>query len=197
MVKGGFGASVTPVSQFYFQQAFANTIQGHWKKITDGYGKMVLGYFGKTPARPDDEVVRLASEQLGLPPTVEDVHDINDRNPELGVAYNKSLLHDANIPQTDENIFIAATCGAKGIAFLQGDCSTGIRYKADIAVEIKATPRAEVVAAYHEAHKHDIHQEEVNHRLKDLFSKLPPAAPVALFRGIKSDLDGRQLYCFC
>jgi pyruvate carboxylase subunit B len=178
VVKGGFGASVTPVSQFYFQQAFANTLQGHWKKITDGYGKMVLGYFGKTPARPDDEVVRLASEQLGLPPTVEDVHDINDRNPELGVAYNKSLLQKANIPQTDENIFIAATCGAKGIAFLQGDCSTGIRYKADIAVEIKATPRAEVVAAYHEAHKHDIHQEEVNHRLEELFSKLPPTALV-------------------
>ena len=177
VVKGGFGASVTPVSQFYFQQAFANTIQGHWKKITDGYGKMVLGYFGKTPALPDAEVVRLASEQLGLAPTVEDVHDINDRNPELGVAYNRSLLQKANIPQTDENIFIAATCGAKGIAFLQGDCSTGIRYKADIAVEIKATPRAEVVAAYHEAHKHDIHQKEVNHRLEELFSKLPSAAP--------------------
>ena len=177
VVKGGFGASVTPVSQFYFQQAFANTIQGHWKKITDGYGKMVLGYFGKTPARPDEEVVRLASEQLGLAPTVEDVHDINDRNPELGVEYNKSLLQQANIPQTDENIFIAATCGAKGIAFLQGDCTTGIRYKADIAVEIKATPRAEVVAAYHEAHKHDIHQKEVNHRLEDLFSKLPTTTP--------------------
>ena len=178
VVKGGFGASVTPVSQFYFQQAFANTIQGHWKKITEGYGKMVLGYFGKTPATPDEEVVRLASEQLGLPPTVEDVHDINDRNPELGVVYNKLLLQNAHIPQTDENIFIAATCGAKGIAFLQGDCSTGIRYKADIAVEIKATPRAEVVAAYHEAHKHDIHQKEVNHRLEELFSKLPPATAV-------------------
>jgi len=140
---------------------------------------MVLGYFGQTPARPDEEVVRLASEQLGLAPTLEDVHDINDRNPELGVAYNKSLLQKANLPQTDENIFIAATCGAKGIAFLQGDCSTGIRYKADIAVEIKATPRAEVIAAYHEAHKHDVHQEEVNHRLSDLFSKLPSAATPA------------------
>ncbi len=44
--KGGFGTSVTPVSQFYFQQAFANVMQGKWKKITPGYGKMVLGYFG-------------------------------------------------------------------------------------------------------------------------------------------------------
>ena len=34
VAKGGFGSSVTPVSQFYFQQAFANTVQGKWKKIT-------------------------------------------------------------------------------------------------------------------------------------------------------------------
>ena len=178
VVKGGYGSSVTPVSQFYIQQAFANTIQGPWKKITEGYGKMVLGYFGHTPARPDHDVVRLASQQLGLEPTIEDVHDINDRNPELGIAYNITLLQKAGLPQTEENIFIAATCGDKGIAFLQGDCSTGIRYKADIAVEIKAKTREEVVAAYHEAHKHDIHQEEVNKRLVDLFSKPVPAAEI-------------------
>ena len=183
VVKGGFGSSVTPVSQFYVQQAFANTIQGHWKKITDGYGKMVLGYFGQTPARPDEEVIRLASEQLGLEPTTEDVHDINDRNPELGIVYNKALLEKANLPQTEENIFIAATCGAKGIAFLKGECTNGIRYKADIAVEIKAKPKEEVVAAYHEAHKHDIHPEEVNKRLVDLFSKQAVKEPASSTSG--------------
>ncbi|MBR5151244.1 MAG: hypothetical protein IKW71_00205, partial [Elusimicrobiaceae bacterium] len=40
---GGFGTSVTPVSQFYFQQAYSNVMAGAWKKITPGYGKMVLG----------------------------------------------------------------------------------------------------------------------------------------------------------
>ena len=45
VARGGFGTSVTPVSQFYFQQAYANVTQGPWKKITDGYGKMILGYF--------------------------------------------------------------------------------------------------------------------------------------------------------
>uniref|UniRef100_Q3ASA1 Oxaloacetate decarboxylase, alpha subunit n=1 Tax=Chlorobium chlorochromatii (strain CaD3) TaxID=340177 RepID=Q3ASA1_CHLCH len=181
VAKGGFGASVTPVSQFYFQQAFANTVQGAWKKITDGYGKMVLGYFGHTPSEPDEEVVRIASEQLGLPPTKEDVHDINDRNPELGVAYNRALLEKEGLPTTEENIFIAATCGVKGIDFLKGNCSNGIRYKADVDLEIKAKPKEEVVAAYHEAHKHDVHQTEVNHRLTELFSKTAPAAaaPVA------------------
>ena len=42
VARGGFGTSVTPVSQFYFQQAFANVAQGKWKKITDSYGKMIL-----------------------------------------------------------------------------------------------------------------------------------------------------------
>jgi pyruvate carboxylase subunit B len=129
---------VTPVSQFYFQQAFANTVQGPWKKIVDGYGKMVLGYFGKTPAAPDPEVVALAAEQLGLEPTVQDVHDINDRNPDLGVEHNRKLLEEAGLEVTDENIFIAATCGAKGIGFLKGDKPMGIRYKADVEAEEKA-----------------------------------------------------------
>lgn len=143
VAKGGFGSSVTPVSQFYFQQAFANTVQGQWKKITDSYGKMVLGYFGRTPAEPDPEVVRLASEQLGLQPTTEDVHDINDRNPELGIAYNRQLLEKAGLPVTEENIFISATCGAKGISFLKGDKPLGIRFKADVEAEAaaKAAPK--------------------------------------------------------
>ena len=138
VAKGGFGSSVTPVSQFYFQQAFANTVQGKWKKITESYGKMVLGYFGKTPAVPDPEIVKLASEQLALEPTTEDVHDINDRNPELGVEYNKKILEKEGLPATDENIFISATCGAKGIAFLKGDAPLGIRYKKDVEAAASA-----------------------------------------------------------
>lgn len=128
VAKGGFGTSVTPVSQFYFQQAFTNVMQGKWKKITDGYGKMVLGYFGRTPAAPDPEIVKLASEQLGLAPTTEDVHAINDRNPKLGVAAQKAKLEAAGLPATDENIFIAATCEDKGIEFLKGNKPMGIRY---------------------------------------------------------------------
>jgi len=146
VAKGGFGSSVTPVSQFYFQQAFANTVQGKWKKITDSYGKMVLGYFGHTPAEPDPEIVRLASEQLGMDPTTEDVHDINDRNPELGIDYNRQLLEKEGLSVTDENIFIAATCGAKGIAFLKGDAQLGIRYKADVEAEAAAKSAPKAVA---------------------------------------------------
>ncbi len=129
VAKGGFGTSVTPVSQFYFQQAFSNVMQGPWKKITTGYGNMVLGYFGRTPSEPDPEVVKIASEQLGKAPTTEDVHDINDRNPELGVKAATAKLEAAGLPATDENVFITATCGDKGVDFLKGNKPLGIRYK--------------------------------------------------------------------
>jgi pyruvate carboxylase subunit B len=50
--RGGYGTSVTPVSQFYWQQAYANVMFGPWKQIAPGYGKMVLGYFGEPRSPP-------------------------------------------------------------------------------------------------------------------------------------------------
>ena len=126
--KGGFGTSVTPVSQFYFQQAFNNVMQGNWKKIADGYGKMVLGYFGKTPSVPDAEIVKIASEQLGLQPTTELAMDIDDKNPKKGRKAAEQSLKDAGIDDlSDENVFIAAACKEKGIQFLKGEAKLGIR----------------------------------------------------------------------
>ncbi len=134
VAKGGFGTSVTPVSQFYFQQAFRNAVQGKnpdgsWKMDPNGYGKMVLGYFGKTPVAPDPQLVKWASEQLGLEPTDKAVVELNDANPKLGIAYNTELLKENGLEVTEENIFIAAACGEKGINFLKGDRPMGIRYK--------------------------------------------------------------------
>jgi pyruvate carboxylase subunit B len=127
VAKGGFGTSVTPVSQFYFQQAFNNVMFGPWKKIAEGYGKMVLGYFGKTPTAPDSEVVRIAKEQLGLEPTTESPLAINDRNPKKGIAAARKTLEDSGLPLTDENLFIASSCAEKGIMFLKGEAKSGVR----------------------------------------------------------------------
>ena len=134
--KGGFGTSVTPVSQFYFQQAFNNVMQGAWKKIADGYGKMVLGYFGKTPSAPDAEIVKIASEQLGLQPTTELAMDIDDKNPKKGRKAAEQALKDAGINDlSDENVFIAAACKEKGIQFLKGEAKLGIRKNAGETVK--------------------------------------------------------------
>ena len=132
VIKGGFGTSVTPVSQFYFQQAFNNTMFGPWKKIAEGYGKMVLGYFGKTPLAPDAEIVKIAAEQMGLEPTTRRVADINDEDPKLGVKAAKKMLSDNGITDhCDENVFIAAACLDKGIQFLKGEAKTNVRKKAE------------------------------------------------------------------
>ncbi|MEA1983870.1 MAG: biotin/lipoyl-containing protein [Campylobacterota bacterium] len=125
--KGGYGTSVTPVSQFYFQQALNNVMQGPWKAIAPGYGKMVLGYFGKTPVAPDPEIVKIASEKLGLEPTTEKALDLADADPAKSLQHAIDELKEAGIEITEENIFIAAACQEKGIAFLQGKGELNVR----------------------------------------------------------------------
>jgi len=129
--KGGYGTSVTPVSQFYWQQAYANVMFGPWKQIAPGYGRMVLGYFGKTPVEPDPEIVALASEKLKLEPTKENPLDIADRDDKKKVSVWKERLEKENIEATDENIFIAAACDEKGIAFLKGESPLNVRKNSD------------------------------------------------------------------
>ena len=125
--KGGYGTSVTPVSQFYFQQALNNVMQGPWKAIAPGYGKMVLGYFGKTPVAPDPEIVKIASEKLGLEPTTEKVLDLTSADETKSLQHAIDQLKAEDIEITEENIFIAAACQDKGIAFLKGEGELNIR----------------------------------------------------------------------
>jgi len=125
--KGGYGTSVTPVSQFYWQQAYANVMFGKWKQIAPGYGQMVLGYFGKTPVEPDAEIVALAAEKLKLEPTKENPLDIADAKEEKSIAHWTKVLEDEGLDTSEENIFIAASCDQKGIAFLKGESPLMVR----------------------------------------------------------------------
>jgi pyruvate carboxylase subunit B len=129
IARGGFGAAVTPMSQFYFQQAYANTMLGAWKKIAEGYGNMVLGYYGKTPVPPDPEIVKLASSQLGKPVFVGDPV----ANLEPGIPKAKVLLAEADLPMTDENIFIvgafATKGGNRGLDYLKGSFKVNVPKK--------------------------------------------------------------------
>lgn len=133
--RGGYGTSVTPVSQFYFQQALNNVMQGPWNAIAPGYGKMVLGYFGKTPVAPDPEIVRIASEKLKLEPTTENAIDLADKDETKSLGYWKKKLEHIGIATTEENIFIAAACQEKGLAFLKGDAVVNVRKKSDMPTE--------------------------------------------------------------
>ena len=127
VVKGGFGTSVTPVSQFYWQQAYANVMFGPWKQIAPGYGRMVLGYFGKTPVEADPEIIKLASEKLKLEPTKRNPLDIADEDPKKKIDVWRQRLEIEGIEATEENIFIAAACDEKGITFLKGNAPLNVR----------------------------------------------------------------------
>ncbi len=125
--RGGFGTSVTPVSQFYFQQAYNNVMLGPWKKIAQGYGLMVLGYYGRPPVDPDPEVVRLAADQLEREPCRVTPLELNDADEDKGVNAARAILEQEGLPVSDENIFIVATCKEKGVAFLKGDVQPRLR----------------------------------------------------------------------
>jgi pyruvate carboxylase subunit B len=127
--KGGYGTSVTPVSQFYFQQAFNNVMFEPWSKISEGYGKMVLGYYGKTPVEPDAKIKELVSRELKLEPTTIDPRKTADKDDKKSLAYCEYLLKDNDLEITDENRFIVAACDMKGITFLNGDAKVNIRTK--------------------------------------------------------------------
>ena len=131
--RSGFGTSVTPVSQFYAQQSFLNTVNEPYTVLEPRYAKMLLGYFGKTPCEPDPELVKIAEEKTGLKPTTEKVVDLNEKDPEKGVKAAEERLKAVGLPITDENVFIAAACKDgredKGIDFLLGKGQVSVNKK--------------------------------------------------------------------
>jgi len=139
VAKGGYGTSVTPVSQFYFQQALNNVMQGPWKAIAPGYGKMVLGYFGKTPVAPDPEIVKIASEKLKLEPTTEKALDLADADETKSLQHAIDKLKENELEITEENIFIAAACQEKGITFLKGDGELNVRKISEMKKETEGS----------------------------------------------------------
>jgi pyruvate carboxylase subunit B len=95
---------------------------------------MVLGYFGKTPVPPDPGIVAIAQQQLELPPTTRTVLEINDADPRKSLDFYRQMLRGRGLPETEENIFIVAACGDKGLLFLEGKATLGVR-KQEKAVE--------------------------------------------------------------
>jgi pyruvate carboxylase subunit B len=117
---GGAWTSVTPGSQQYWLQAFNNVLLGRWKKINDGYGKAVLGYFGRPPLEPDPEVVKIAADQLGKPPFDGDPLEAAPDS----LAQAEEALKERNLPVTEENTFLVAAAIVPGKNM---DLNEGIR----------------------------------------------------------------------
>ena len=131
----GAWTSVTPGSQQYWLQAFNNVMYGRWKKIEKGYGRSVLGYFGKTPLPPDEEVVKIASEQLGMEPFDGDPLEAAPNN--IGKA--QEALKERDLEVNDENTFLVLSAmtpekkieANEGIRFLTGKGRLDLPLKED------------------------------------------------------------------
>jgi pyruvate carboxylase subunit B len=102
---GGAWTSVTPGSQQYWLQAFNNVLLGRWEKMNDGFGKSVLGYFGRPPLPPDPEVVKIAAEQLEKPPFTGDPLEAAPDS----LAPAKAALEERGLPVTEERVFLVAS----------------------------------------------------------------------------------------
>jgi pyruvate carboxylase subunit B len=142
---GGAWTSVTPGSQQYWLQAFNNVMYGRWKKIDPGYGRAVLGYFGKTPLPSDPEVVKMASDQLELPVFEGDPLEAAPKNIEPA----KQALEERGLPTTDENIFLVVASMVPGKKM---ELNEGIRLltgtsKVDVPLKKKAEEAAPAPAA--------------------------------------------------
>lgn len=107
---GGAWTSVTPGSQQYWLQAFNNVLLGRWKKIDAGFGKSVLGYFGRTPLPPAPEVVKIAAEQLEMPPF--EGNPLEAAPDSLEPA--RQALTERGLEVTDEHIFLVAAAIVPG-----------------------------------------------------------------------------------
>jgi len=142
---GGAWTSVTPGSQQYWLQAFNNVMYGRWKKIDAGYGRAVLGYYGKTPLPPDPEVVKIASEQLELEVFTGDPLDAAPKNIEPA----REALTERGLEVSDKNIFLVLASMVPGKKM---ELNEGIRLltgkaKIDIPLKKKEEPKPSAAPA--------------------------------------------------
>lgn len=142
---GGAWTSAAPGSQQYWLQAFNNVLYGRWKKIDPGFGRAVLGYFGRTPMPPGLEVVKIASEQLDLPVFDGDPLEAAPKNIEPA----KRALEERNLPVTEKNIFLvlAAMVPGKKMELNEGICLLTGKPRIDLPLKKKEEPEKAVAPA--------------------------------------------------
>ncbi|MGD9021041.1 MAG: hypothetical protein PVF46_04535 [Lysobacterales bacterium] len=174
---GGAWTSVTPGSQQYWLQAFNNVMFGRWEKIESGYGRSVLGYFGKTPLAPDPEVVKIASEQLDMPVFEGDPLEAAPNNIEPA----REALRERDLPVNDRNLFLVLSTMVPGKKM---ELNEGIKLltgkgKIDIPLKKKDEPAPAAVQATAAGPHTSTCQVEEGGKVRTFVVTLEPAVPVA------------------
>jgi pyruvate carboxylase subunit B len=140
---GGAWTSVTPGSQQYWLQAFNNVMFGRWEKIETGYGRSVLGYFGKTPLPPDPEVVKIASDQLQLPVFEGDPLEAAPKNVEPA----RAALEQMKLPVNDRNVFLVLSAMVPGKKLELNEGIRLLKGEGKIDIPLKKREEPETVSA--------------------------------------------------
>jgi pyruvate carboxylase subunit B len=174
---GGAWTSVTPGSQQYWLQAFNNVMFGRWEKIESGYGRSVLGYFGKTPLPPDPEVVKIASEQLDMPVFDGDPLEAAPNNIEPA----REALKERKLPVNDRNLFLVLSTMVPGKKM---ELNEGIKLltgngKIDIPLKKKEEPAPAAMQATAAGPHTSTCQVEEGGKVRTFVVTLEPAVPVA------------------
>lgn len=95
---------VTPTSQIVGVQSMLNVKFGRWKNFSPQAMDIALGYYGRTPAPVDKEVMALAAKMSGKDPITCRPADLQ----KPGMDQLRKELKDGGIPSDDEHCVIHA-----------------------------------------------------------------------------------------
>jgi len=174
---GGAWTSVTPGSQQYWLQAFNNVMFGRWQKIESGYGRSVLGYFGRTPLPPDPEVVKIAADQLDMPVFEGDPLEAAPNN----IQPAREALEELGIEVNDRNLFLVLSTMVPGKKM---ELNEGIKLltgkgKIDIPLKKKEEPAQAATQATAAGPHTSTCQVEEGGKVRTFVVRLEPATPIA------------------
>ena len=102
--NAGYATAVGEIKNCYLRQYNNNIEHGDWVKIDKEYGRLLLGYYGKTPVVQNPEISDIAQEQLNLAPVTKPLLEELDTK-ELN--YYQKILKLSNLKISYENIAIS------------------------------------------------------------------------------------------
>ncbi len=137
--KLGWIPLVTPTSQIVGVQAVMNVKFGRWKVVTPQAANLALGYYGRTPAPVDADVVRQAAKSTGKDPITCRPADLQAPSME-GL---RSELAAGGFPNDDEHAVIYAMFPAELTKLLRaGKKGVAGQAKSPAQVADRAAPAA-------------------------------------------------------
>lgn len=131
----GYPPLVTPTSQIVGTQAVFNVLFGRYKKLTGESKDLLVGKYGKTPAKPNEELVAKVLKELGMEKPI-DHRPADDIPNELG-KIEEELKGKLNVSSVDvEDVLTYAMFPQIAVNFLKNRDKGPVKFEE--ALEQKA-----------------------------------------------------------